>query len=229
MRLKRTLMSALASSLLAALFAATPADAAEGGWWLGDSPSRALVAADVLNLRAAPSVDARVVTQIPLGSGVEVLDSNGPPVTAGGQASHWVRVKISRCSFTYCSYCSYEQICYEDMEGWAVDSFLAYEDRLEAMTAWRPGALRAAAGDHRFGYDIAADGTFSFWITCGGTDICSDPGRMYRYRDLVVLKGDVVYEEDNQRRYFTLYIDGAGNLCFIQPSEVREYERRCDR
>ncbi len=176
--------------------------------------SLALVAASALNLRAAPSLSAPILSRLPRASVVERGDGHGLPVILNGRRDDWVRVTVLDCGGS--------GGCEEDTSGWVMDSFLAYEDRLEAVTDW-PRAERA--GNQGFGFEVAADGTFRHWEACGtgqfGLEICSRTGRLYRYRDLYVLR-------DDRGDIYSAFLADAGTLCVIVSGVRREAVGACD-
>lgn len=215
MRPERTRISALAISLLATFLTAAAADAAESG-------PTALTAADMLNLRAGPSADSEIVGRLPRGTPVDLLDGAGLQETAGGQGDRWVHIRVTACHSPY-------GFCVRNATGWVAESFLADENRLEAMTAWRQGELRAYHEyNGPFGYEIAPDGTFIKWEACGGDpdspEICRRTGQLHRYRDLVIAKSS------DGATLGILQIDADGGLCFIVgDSEEIQYDKPCDR
>lgn len=176
--------------------------------------SLALIAASSLNLRAAPSLSAEILASLPRGSVVERRDDPKLPVILNGRRDDWVRVTVLECG-------GYGN-CREGTAGWVMDSFLAYEDRLEAVTDW-PQAERA--GHQGFGFEVAADGTFRHWEVCGtgqaGLEICSRTGRLYRYRDLYVLR-------DDRGDIYSAFVADAGMLCVIVSGVRREAVGACD-
>ena len=72
-----------------------------------DLTTLALVAADMLNLRAEPSTGADIVTCAPRGSQVTVLEPAGPAIAIGGKADRWVKIRIDACfSFIKSGFCA---------------------------------------------------------------------------------------------------------------------------
>ncbi len=182
----------------------------------------ALVAADVLNVRAKPSIGARIVARLPRGSSVEVVDRDGPRIIIKGQQDHWVPIRIQSCA---------GEACAPGTAGWVVDGYLAYEHRLVPMAKWRQGAMGGYAGDYSFYYEVAENGTFRYSYTCGDDyrepEMCTATGQLLRYRDLVVAKSPPRLVLD------ILYIDQSGSLCLPLMKEF-EYTfngraSRCDR
>jgi len=192
-------------------------------------PRLALVAADMLNLRAEPSTATDIITRVPQGSSVTVLPNDGPAVTIGGQVDRWVRVWVDSC-FSFIE----SGLCRPGVAGWTLDGFLAFEDRLQPMAAWRAGMIGGHGGDYGFSYLFLEDGGVEFIESCGDYRegrSCTAAGRLYRYRNLVLARFP------SQGRYDVLSIDADGRLCFPLAEETGEilYETgdrrpsRCDR
>ena len=102
-----------------------------------------------------------------------------------------------------------------------MDSYLAYEDRLTAVCDWS-GAERS--GNSGYGFEVSADGTFRHWEACGagqsGLEICSRTGRMYRYRDLFILR-------DERGDIHHAFVADARKLCVISSGLRRESFAGC--
>lgn len=182
----------------------------------------ALIAADVLNLRSEPSTDGEIVGRLPRGSAVERLDIDGASAARGAPSDDWVRVRLIGCLYDEHGNCPQR-----DPVGWVVDAYLAFEDRLEPVASWVPGSASAYAGDYGYGYLVAADGSFTHFETCGGLDEgfpeCTQTGRLYRYRDLILAKSD------DGRSLGSLYVDDGGGLCLAGSDPSFEYEDGCER
>lgn len=161
----------------------------------------ALTATGRLNLRASPSFSGEILARLPMASAVERRGGRGLPVILNGRADEWVQVSVVECAGP--------ESCRAGLAGWVMDSFLAYEDRLTEVTEL-PEPVRS--GNQGFGFEVAADGTFRHWEACGtgefGLEICTRTGRLYRYRDLIVLR-------DNRGEVYSGFLAGAGTLCMI--------------
>lgn len=167
----------------------------------------ALTAASSLNLRDQPSLSAAIVARLPMASSVERHGNRSLPVILNGRRDDWVQVTVLECAGGGCR---------ADMTGWVMDSYLAYEDRLSAVTDWS-GAERS--GNTGYGFEMSPDGTFRYWEGCGtgqfGLEICSRTGRMYRYRDLFVLR-------DERGDIHPAFVADAGKLCVISTGLRRD-------
>lgn len=161
----------------------------------------ALTAASRLNLRSQPSLSGDVIARLPRASVVERRDRRRVPVILNGQRDEWVRVTVLECGRA--------GACTEGAEGWVMDSFLAYEDRLTAVTDW---SGTARSGNQGFGFEVSRDGTFRHWEACGtgqfGLEICSRTGRLYQYRDLIVMR-------DERGDIYSAFLASAGELCVL--------------
>ncbi len=167
-----------------------------------------------LNLRAAPSLSGGIIARLPRASTVERIGEQRIPVVLNGRRDRWVQVSVVDCADnTGCS---------PEVVGWVMDSYLAYEHRLTPVTDW-PRAERL--GNQAFGFEVSSDGTFRHWEACGsdgsGLKICSRTGRMYRYRDLFVLR-------DERGDIHPAFVADAGRLCVISSGLRRNAAAGCD-
>lgn len=219
----------LATILLAGISSATAAEVVHDD--TGDVIG--VTAADALNVREEPSLEAPVVVQLPWGSRVGLHAGTYRSATIGGRQDRWVFVSTAYCADSGCDMLK---------AGWVADSYIATEDRFVPMLAWRPGEVGAYGGDYAATYAIAADGRFTHSSVpcvpgnCGENreyDVCDDgerregrdcvgSGQLQRYRNLVRAEGE------NGQLYGYLFIDTAGALCSVA-SWVWEGERSCDR
>ncbi len=215
-------------ALLAVMVAAAPL--AGAAWAAGDA-TRSVVAIDGLALRAAPQDGARVLQRLPILTEVIHLGRAPRPAVIGGRKDSWVYVQANYCPDPEDNSLSCETVF---KKGWLVESYLAYDQRFEPMTAWREGAIEAQAGNTSWSYSFGADGTFALdweaWSHFRKYDPCPDSerrdgycvkiraetGRLHRYRN-VVRAGTVGN---------FLYIDDRGALCDRMSSPA---QRLCDR
>ncbi len=109
----------------------------------------ALTAASSLNLRDRPSLSGGIVARLPRASTVERRDDRPLPVILNGRRDEWVRVTVLECPDS--------GGCRTDLSGWVMDSYLAYEDRLTAVSDWS-GEERS--GNSGYGFEVSTDGTF---------------------------------------------------------------------
>lgn len=185
----------------------------------------ALTAADLLNLRESPSTKAAIVSGLPRGTGVKLLDKSGPVIKIDGKSDRWVKVMVLDCD----AYAPFGA-CEAGAIGWTVGGFLASEDRLKKVTEWRETRLGGYLGDLSFEFDIAADGTVNYSMMCedgeayNGYNDCKKSGQLYRYRDLMVARfKDAVVKVE------LLQIEDQGKLC-IPPTKAEDtsYSPRCE-
>ena len=173
----------------------------------------ALTAASSLNLRDRPSLSGDIVARLPRASAVERRNDRRLPVILNGRRDDWVQVTVLECPGS--------GGCRADMTGWVMDSYLAYEDRLTVVTDWS-GAERS--GNTGYGFEVSTDGTFRHWEACGtgqfGLEICSRTGRMYRYRDLIILR-------DERGDIHPAFVADAGKLCVISSGLRRDASAGC--
>jgi len=191
----------------------------------------AAVAARSLNVRASPSMDAKVEFQLPRGAYVAIVEELGQPAKIDGNEDTWTLIATETCISESCAHLQ---------GGWVADSWLAYQERFERMSTWRQGEINGSDGERDFTYRVAADASFEFvtapcrnedgticvkyerYEGCREEDFregeeCIGRGDLYRYRDLVWARG-----------YGYLYVDGAGNLCSVH-SGRNGAARMCDR
>ncbi len=186
----------------------------------------ALVAADLVSLRAEPSEDAVITGRVPLGTTVAVYPPAGSLGSVDGWHGRWVRPSVLRCQRVVDG-------CLERSSGWLIDGVLAFEDRLLPMTGWREGIIGGRRGNRTFRYRTARDGTVRFTETCDDPAECRETtasGRLYRYNNLIVAKFG------SSGRVDVLYIDEDGALCLPEMADGSvSYEfrdgrpSRCDR
>lgn len=187
----------------------------------------------LLNVREAPALDAPVVVQLPWGHEVGIHTDTyrwaGPP----GHGDRWVFVTTGFCV---------ERDCDRRYAGWAVEKYVATEDKLTPVTSWRVGEIVGYVGDYDYTIRTAGDGTFTHRIfactagLCGerrlangcnsGTewrvgDHCVSSGWLYRYRDFVVAKTGEAYPPTR------LYVEPSGALCSVDA--LGDQTRSCDR
>lgn len=144
----------------------------------------ALVAADMVGLRAEPSIEAEVTGRLPLGTAVALYGPAGSLASIDGWHGRWVRPSVTRCERAVDG-------CAEGASGWLIDGVLAFEDRLRPMTGWREGTIEGRRGDRTFRYETALDATVRLSETCDDPTECNETvvsGRLYRYEELVVAK-----------------------------------------
>lgn len=191
----------------------------------------AAVAARNLNVRAQPSAEAAVEFQLPRGAYVAVVEALGQPASIDGQEDTWTLIATETCL---------DENCTSLKGGWVADSWLAYQERFEKMSAWREGEITGNDGERDFTYRVAADASFEFvtapcrnpdgticvaferYEGCDEEDFregeeCVGRGDLYRYRDLIWARG-----------YGYLFVDGGENLCSIH-SGRNGSPRMCDR
>ena len=192
-----------------------------------------MTAVRLLNVREIPALDAPVVVQLPWGHEVGLHTDTyrwaGPP----GHGDRWVFVTTGFCV---------GRDCERRQAGWLVEKYIATEDRLVPLTAWRVGEIAGYVGDYDYTIRTAEDGTFTHRVfactagLCGERrlangcsssterrigDHCVSSGRLYRYRDLVVAKTDEDYPPTR------LYVEPSGALCSVDA--LRDDTRSCDR
>jgi hypothetical protein len=186
----------------------------------------ALVAADMVSLRAEPSAEAEITGRLPLGTEVVVYGPAGSLVTIDGRHGRWVRPWVTRCQRAV-------DCCAEGVSGWLIDGVLAFEDRLQPMIGWREGIVGGRSVNRRFRYEVALDGTVRFSEACDDRTACGETaasGHLYRYENLIVAKFGSIGTVD------ILYIDENGALCLPKVTDGSvSYEfrdgrpSRCDR
>lgn len=186
----------------------------------------ALVAADMVSLRAEPSAEALVTGHLPLGTEVAVYGPAGSLESIDGWYGRWVRPSVLRCRRAVDG-------CLERSSGWLIDGVLAFEDRLQPMQGWRQGMIGGRRGNRTFRYRTARDGTVEFSEACDEPAECSETtasGRLYRYENLVVARFGSIGRVD------ILYVDKNGALCLPEVTDGSvSYEfrdgrpSRCDR
>ena len=173
----------------------------------------ALTATGRLNLRASPSFSGEILARLPMASVLERRGGRGIPVILNGRSDKWVQVTVVECARP--------DSCREGLAGWVMDSFLAYEDRLTEVTEL-PEPARS--GNQGFGFEVAADGTFRHWEACGtgefGLEICTRTGRLYRYRDLIVMR-------DNRGEVYSAVLADAGTLCVLSAGIRHSDQEAC--
>jgi len=191
----------------------------------------AAVAARSLNVRASPSMDAKVEFQLPRGAYVAIVEELGQPAKIDGNEDTWTLIATETCVSESCAHLQ---------GGWVADSWLAYQERFERMSTWRQGEIKGGDGERDFTYRVAADASFEFvtapcrnedgticvkyerYEGCREEDFregeeCIGRGDLYRYRDLIWARG-----------YGYLYVDGTGILCSVH-SGRNGAPRMCDR
>lgn len=195
----------------------------------------ATAAANPLILREKPDAGAKAVDSLPPMVSVEILDKSGPETKTNGKPDRWVRV-AGTCANDDCS---------RYYSGWVLDSQLGYDGRFKRLTQWRAEVVAGYDAKSIFAYDIAADGSFTLFITdcepgncaaggprakwnCGrGTTprgaYCVTYGQLYRYGDLIAGK-----EGDSGWFSFPLVAGKDGELCVADSWNVRD-ERICTR
>lgn len=214
--------------LLPVLMLVVPVQAAEVGRDATVAVAWATVAASALNAREEPSTDAPVDFRIPRGTQVAIVEGLGQPTMIDGQEDTWTFVATETCA---------NEACTRLKAGWVADSWLAYQERFERMTAWREGEIEGHDGETAFTYRIAGDAAFEYAVPpCEGAgceafvrwegcredmfregDECVGRGDLYRYKSLVWARG-----------YGFLYLDASDNLCSVFSGRDGA-PRMCDR
>ncbi len=173
----------------------------------------ALTAASHLNLRDHPSHSGGILARLPRASAVERQGVQPIPVILDGRRDEWVKVAVVECAGP--------GQCPVGATGWVMESYLAYEDRLAVVTDW-PETARL--GNQGFGFEVLDDGTFRHWQACGtgefGLEICRRSGRLYRYRDLIVMR-------DDRGAVYPAFLADSGRLCVIAPGLRRDASEIC--
>lgn len=186
----------------------------------------ALVAVDMVGLRAEPSADAAITGRLPLGAAVTTYGQPGALASLNSWHGRWISAWVTRCRRAL-------EGCAERASGWLIDGVLAFEDRLLPMAGWREGVIGGRAGNRTFRYETALDGKVVFSEACTDPLDCGEitaSGRLYRYENLVVAKFRSIGRVD------ILYIDENGGLCLPELNDGSiSYElldgkpSRCDR
>lgn len=165
-----------------------------------------------VKLRAAPSINAKVVRELGVGDGVKVIRKsagNGP----GELWAFVILVHSQKGDFD------------SDQKGWVLDKYLGYENRFKKITSWKKQNITAEIGDYSFTIEIRRDGSFTHksqpCIDCGekpdcykgerkiGSE-CVSRGHLYRYNNFVWAKKPTKHQE-----YF--FIDKRGSLRSVYP------------
>ncbi len=192
---------------------------------------RAITAIDGLTLRAKPSAGARAVARLGILTEVIILKRAKQTSLIGGRQDRWIYVQADYCpdrqdTSPYC-----ETLV---KKGWVADSYLAYDDRFEPISRWRPGKIEVEVPNASWSYSFDADGGFRFdreaWEHAGKNDLCPEDQRQGPYCVRVVKESGQLHRYHNGVRAGTkgglLYVDSRGALCDRMSSAEATF---CDR
>ena len=168
-------------------------------------------------LRASPAISAKVVRELGVGDGVQVIRK---AAVGGGNGSSelWafvILVDSRKGDFD------------SDQKGWVLDKYLGYKNRFKRITSWKKQRISGGIGDYSFTIEINRDGSFIHksepCIDCGekpGCEkgenqvgrACVSRGHLYKYDDFVWARKPTEYQE-----YF--FIDKRGALRSVYPED----------
>lgn len=192
---------------------------------------RAVTAIDGLTLRAKPKAGARAIARLGILTEVIILRRAKQTSMIGGRKDRWIYVQADYCpdrqdTSPYC-----ETLV---KKGWVADSYLAYDDRFEPLSKWRPGKIEVEVPNASWNYTFDADGGFQFdreaWEHAGRNDLCPDEQRQGPYCVRVVKESGQLRRYRNVVRAGKesglLYVDSRGALCDRMSSAEARF---CDR
>jgi hypothetical protein len=170
-----------------------------------------------VKLRAAPAVNAKVVRELGVGDGVEVVrKAAGDARNEPGELWAFVILVDSRKG-------DFDS----NQKGWVLDKYLGYKNRFKKISSWKRQNITAGFGDYSFTIEIRRDGSFIHtWqpcIDCGEKPecykgerkvgrSCVSRGHMYRYNNFVWARKPTEHQE-----YF--FIDKRGHLRSVYPED----------
>jgi hypothetical protein len=111
----------------------------------------AVITGDRVNLRAAPSLSAKVIDQFQFGSWVTATND-----IKNSEDYSWRRVAFSGCAPRGCGY--------EKTAGWVAEDYVALISGFTRVTRWKEQFFLIGGPDDNYAYYLHSDGTFDLRV-----------------------------------------------------------------